>query len=56
MLVGSFKYVVPQYYSPCATDLQRAIFIYYVSYSEASLSLVIKWTTENPLMMLKVVN
>ena len=37
MLVGSFKYVAPWYYSPCATDLQRPILI---SYSKASLSLV----------------
>ena len=39
MLVGPFKYVAPQYCSPCATDLQRSIFVL-ISYSEASLSLV----------------
>ena len=39
MLVKPFKYVAAQYYSPCATDLQRSIFIL-ISYSEASLSLV----------------
>ena len=27
LLVKPFKYVAPQYYSPCATDLQRSIFI-----------------------------
>ena len=39
MLVGSFKYAAPRYYSLCATDLQRPKFIL-ISYSKASLSLV----------------
>ena len=37
MLVGHFTYVASQYYSPCTTDLQRAIFMYFQN--EASLSL-----------------
>ena len=40
MPVGPFKYVAPQYYSPCTTDLQRAIVIYIFFSSEDSLSLV----------------
>ena len=30
LLVKPLKYAAPQYYSPCATDLQRAIFIYFL--------------------------
>ena len=30
LLVKPFKYVAHQYYSPCSTDLQRTIFIYFL--------------------------
>ena len=39
MHVKPFKYVAPQYYSLCTTDLKRAIFIL-ISYNETFLSLV----------------
>ena len=55
MLVGSFKYVPPRYYSPCATDLQRPKFIP-ISYSKASLSLVKNRPRNLWSMMLKVLN
>ena len=47
MLVGSFKYVVPRYYSPCVTDLQRAIFIYFLWWS---FFISRKKWTKNPLI------
>ena len=30
LLVKPFKYVAPQCYSPCATDLQLAVFLYFL--------------------------
>ena len=33
LLVKPFTYVAPPYYSPCATDLQRSIFICFLQCS-----------------------
>ena len=55
LLVGSFKYVAPQYYSPCTTDLQRAILIC-ISFSKSSLSPVKNGPRNLWSMMLKVFN